>query len=627
MAVSQYIGSRYVPLFADPIEWSSQNTYEPLTIVLYEGNSFTSKQAVPKGIDISNEDFWALTGNYDAQIELYRRETERVSDALPISEFEDTTVYESIEETKTYVDTTVSETIDTVNASIESAKQEVQSDLAAAEARIDESIEQSEDRVNKKVDKSEYHVRTFPLCAQSYLGRYFKDTNHGVQGATMIDDAIGLFAMPTAGANDNNVLIARINIKTGEVVNEYTCEFGHCNSMCFNASNNKVYVVPNELYSSGSTIKTSQMYVCNPYTLIVEKTITLPNVGLSATYDFAKNEMYVACETTFEGSYAVELYKFNFIGETFDRIGIIPHNPKYIPFANGRSLGTDGAQGCEVYDGNAYFLIGGHINTLVEFDLSTLAPTGLIEIDPNCFIYTLSEAQAACFTPTGNIIMSSLARNCANQIVNLITALHYSGETFGSFDNYAPRNTYLQYVDCDGTIPLNGNIYQTGAEGNKFSSLGDAISLSIMQGVPVRIFNTCYFEKIPRTDFSPNCLRFVAGNDPATIAFKQNFYPHAPLFFDGTSGTRRLTIKSGYEEVKSILFTSYKMSVFRYVEFDCENMQNYILRLNGFIFLDNCTAINTENMYTTIIDAQNRGNGFIVASSGITLHEPAPIQS
>ena len=75
MAVTQYIGSRYVPLFADPIEWSAQNTYEPLTIVLHEGNSYTSKQAVPKDIDISNEEFWAITGNYNAQIELYRRDT------------------------------------------------------------------------------------------------------------------------------------------------------------------------------------------------------------------------------------------------------------------------------------------------------------------------------------------------------------------------------------------------------------------------------------------------------------------------------------------------------------------------------------------------------------------------
>lgn len=75
MPTTQYIGSRYVPLLADPVEWSSTKEYEPLTIVTYEGNSYTSRQFVPKGIDIDNEAYWALTGNYNAQIEQYRRET------------------------------------------------------------------------------------------------------------------------------------------------------------------------------------------------------------------------------------------------------------------------------------------------------------------------------------------------------------------------------------------------------------------------------------------------------------------------------------------------------------------------------------------------------------------------
>lgn len=72
--VTQYIGARYVPLFADPIEWDNQRAYEPLTIVLYQGNSYTTRQYTPAGIDITNEEFWACTGNYNAQIEQYRRE-------------------------------------------------------------------------------------------------------------------------------------------------------------------------------------------------------------------------------------------------------------------------------------------------------------------------------------------------------------------------------------------------------------------------------------------------------------------------------------------------------------------------------------------------------------------------
>lgn len=72
--VRQYVGARYVPVFADPLEWSDTIGYGPLTVVLHEGNSYTSRQSVPVGIDIGNTTYWAETGNYNAQIEAYRQE-------------------------------------------------------------------------------------------------------------------------------------------------------------------------------------------------------------------------------------------------------------------------------------------------------------------------------------------------------------------------------------------------------------------------------------------------------------------------------------------------------------------------------------------------------------------------
>lgn len=72
--VRQYVGARYVPVFAEPLEWSDTIGYEPLTVVLHEGNSYTSRQSVPVGIDIGNATYWAETGNYNAQIEAYRQE-------------------------------------------------------------------------------------------------------------------------------------------------------------------------------------------------------------------------------------------------------------------------------------------------------------------------------------------------------------------------------------------------------------------------------------------------------------------------------------------------------------------------------------------------------------------------
>lgn len=75
--VREYVGARYVPVFANPAEWDNTRGYEPLTIVLHKGNSFTSAQYVPTGIDISNTEYWLETGNWNAQIEAYREEVRR----------------------------------------------------------------------------------------------------------------------------------------------------------------------------------------------------------------------------------------------------------------------------------------------------------------------------------------------------------------------------------------------------------------------------------------------------------------------------------------------------------------------------------------------------------------------
>lgn len=76
---SMYVGARYVPKFANPIEWDTERGYESLTIVTYKGESYTSKCPVPPGIDIKNERYWALTGAYNAQVEEYKNQVKDLS--------------------------------------------------------------------------------------------------------------------------------------------------------------------------------------------------------------------------------------------------------------------------------------------------------------------------------------------------------------------------------------------------------------------------------------------------------------------------------------------------------------------------------------------------------------------
>jgi len=76
--VKQYVGARYVPKFANPVEWAADTSYEALTIVTFNNASYTSKIPVPPtvGNPANNPQYWALTGNYNAQVEQYRQETE-----------------------------------------------------------------------------------------------------------------------------------------------------------------------------------------------------------------------------------------------------------------------------------------------------------------------------------------------------------------------------------------------------------------------------------------------------------------------------------------------------------------------------------------------------------------------
>ena len=80
--VNQYVGARYVPKFADPVAWASGTSYEAMTIVTYNNSSYTSKIPVPAmvGNPADNPDYWALTGNYNAQVEQYRQEVAKAAE-------------------------------------------------------------------------------------------------------------------------------------------------------------------------------------------------------------------------------------------------------------------------------------------------------------------------------------------------------------------------------------------------------------------------------------------------------------------------------------------------------------------------------------------------------------------
>lgn len=86
MAVTQYIGARYVPLlFTNPDDntnnWKSGVVYDPLTIVTDLNQSYTSKIPVPASVGrpSENPEYWILTGSYNAQINALSQDVDELT--------------------------------------------------------------------------------------------------------------------------------------------------------------------------------------------------------------------------------------------------------------------------------------------------------------------------------------------------------------------------------------------------------------------------------------------------------------------------------------------------------------------------------------------------------------------
>ena len=183
-----YVGHRYVPKIFG--EWDKQNQYEGLSIVTHQGNSYTSKKRVPVGIDILNEEFWVVTGNYNAQVEEYRKEVKDLStyvdtelDKKSDQIYVDTELAKKSDKTyvdtelgkksdKTYVDTELDKKSDQIYVDTELAKK-------SDKTYVDNELDKKADVITETVNY--YIPDDYGTLAQAISDLYKKHSN----GATV----------------------------------------------------------------------------------------------------------------------------------------------------------------------------------------------------------------------------------------------------------------------------------------------------------------------------------------------------------------------------------------------------------------------------------------------------------
>lgn len=236
MAVTQYIGARYVPLLADPMEWSSERVYEPLTIVLHQGNSYTSRQAVPRGVDIANTTYWAPTGNYNAQLEQYRQEV-KAYDQKVDQTADDLTAEVSrakeAEETITRDTTNLALSIDRERERAIGAETKNADGItanASAIAAETERATKAEDDIRKSITTET--AAGVPACismampvVHTKVGQYYS-----TQGSAYVEGGMFAVAYMFQGSSQSNQ-IRLYSVTSGQLLSTYTMADDNLNSL------------------------------------------------------------------------------------------------------------------------------------------------------------------------------------------------------------------------------------------------------------------------------------------------------------------------------------------------------------------------------------------------------------
>ena len=240
----QYIGARYVPIFGrkdeESIEWDNTAPYEPLTIVLYQGNSYTSRQYVPVGVEITNQEFWAITGNYNAQIEQYRRETAAVREvadnALAAANAAQTDIDTLLPKADFSAESTVK---DYVDASVAVVQTDIDTLLPKADFSAENTVKEY---IDEKFAESKNNVEFYPVASITPYLQYKIDASRMVQGGCIANDAYCFGAYHSNSATPAYLYLNSMNANVNRATN-IDNKFGHCNDMTYNGNTNSIIVV------------------------------------------------------------------------------------------------------------------------------------------------------------------------------------------------------------------------------------------------------------------------------------------------------------------------------------------------------------------------------------------------
>ena len=494
----QYIGSRYIPIFGrrgeDSIIWDNTGTYEPLTIVLYQGNSYTSRQFVPVGVDILNEEFWANTGNYNAQVEQYRQtvlaydgritanadaitaETSAREDAITQVSADIAAETSAREDAITQVSadiaaevsaresaiTQISADIAAETSARESAITQVSADIATetsaredADADLGERIDaeiaartDADSGINARIDNVNTAIAILndsispanlgSVIAPVYVGDFMEARQFGA--CCRVGDVMYTISPDNY---ENTGVVRGFNLVSNTKTFERSIQMGHGNSMAYDSVRERFWIAPINFYSGGTATPANVVYYYDT-TFADMNTMQMPDPILFVSFDPVTNIMYCG---RFENDLTMKVYRMLPSESAFTLYRTIPGSN--FSYVNDTSLWQD----CAIYNNVAHVIKPE--GTMYVINLLDDSPTvdytyRVLSEDANGY-WCYGEVEGIEFDSNGNLynarngdtgIMIPNAHhnvNCSfvtelNTRNKACPAWHYTQTPFGSLD-------------------------------------------------------------------------------------------------------------------------------------------------------------------------------------------------
>ena len=211
-----YVGARYVPIFDGA--WVISKSYEPLTIVQYQGDSYTSKTYVPAQISISNEDYWVKTGNYNAQVEHLSNQVDLFGERLgelqiTVGELSDTVSgyderftdidnhFTAWDYRITNIETRITNEVNTLNDKIDSEVDTLNNTINTNVTALTNSINTLSTHVDTEVARLDSEIASIQIS-----GGFVTPEMYGAVGDGVTDDTVALNAC-FADATTNHLVV------------------------------------------------------------------------------------------------------------------------------------------------------------------------------------------------------------------------------------------------------------------------------------------------------------------------------------------------------------------------------------------------------------------------------------